>query len=296
MSVLEAAEPTFLAERRARGAAAASALPVPQFRGTPGWEFTPIDAIDLDSFVAVAAGDIATVAEPVFSFDGAATPDGTEEVSEGPIVLPLAVAAQRHPELVQQHLGSVVHDSIITARNDAMWTDGTFVYVPRGVTLDAPILLSTVHEESGSALYHRTLIVLEDQAEAEVWDQTLSADADTDGLVNGVVELVVGAGARLRYVGARISAEDVGVRRPARHRRPRRHVDWITLGSARQRQGLPETELAGGAHAGVTGATPPRVASTWTSTRCRPMRPPTACRIWPSAASSPAVPAPSGAG
>ena len=257
MSVLEAAEPTFLAERRARGAAAASALPVPQFRGTPGWEFTPIDAIDLDSFVAVPAGDIASVAEPVFAFDGAAVPDGTEEVSEGPIVLPLAVAAQRHPELVQQHLGSVVHDSIITARNDAMWTDGTFVYVPRGVTLDAPILLSTVHQESGSALYHRTLIVLEDQAEAEVWDQTLSADAETDGLVNGVVELVVGAGARLRYVGAQDLSEKTWVFGAQRATVARdATLDWITLGfGSGNGKVFLETELAGpGAHAKVTGA------------------------------------------
>ncbi len=257
MSVLEAAEPTFLAERRARGAAAASTMPVPQFRGTPGWEFTPIDDIDLDAFVAVAAGDLATVAEPVFSFDGAATPDGTEEVSEGPIVLPLAVAAQRHPELVQQHLGSVVHDSIITARNDAMWTDGTFVYVPRGVTLDAPILLSTVHEESGSALYHRTLIVLEDQAEAEVWDQTLSADGETEGLVNGVVELVVGAGARLRYVGAQDLSEKTWVFGAQRATVARdATLDWITLGfGSGNGKVFLETELAGpGAHAKVTGA------------------------------------------
>jgi len=258
MTVLEAAEPTFLAERRARGAQAAGTLPLPHFRGTPGWEFTPIDDIDLDAFVAAPGGDVATVAEPLFAFDGATTVDDTAEAtSEGPIVLPLAVAAERYPELVEKHLGTVVHESIITARNDALWSEGAFVYVPRGVTVEAPVLLTSVHEEAGSALYHRTLVVLEEGAEAEVWDQTLSADAKGKGLINGVVELVVGANARLRYVGAQDVSEKTWVFGAQRATVARDgNLDWIVLGfGSKNGKVFLETELAGpGAHAKVTGA------------------------------------------
>jgi Fe-S cluster assembly protein SufD len=257
MSATETAEPQFLAERRAKGADAAASLPIPAFRGVPGWEFTPIDDLDLDGWTAAPGGDVAEVAEPLFALDGAATPDAAEATSEGPVVLPLAVAAERHPDLVAEHLGSVVHDSIITARNDALWTDGAFVYVPRGVTVDTPILLTHVHAQAGTSLYTRTLVVLEEGAEAEVWDQTLSGDGVEEGLVNGVVELVVGANARLRYVGAQDLSEKTWVFGAQRATIARdASLDWITLGfGSGNGKVFLETELTGpGGHAKVTGA------------------------------------------
>src|SRR4029434_3553084 len=86
-------------------------------------------------------------------------------------------------------------DTAFVARNDAHWTDGTFVYVPRGVTVEQPIVITTAHEQPGSALHWRLLVVLEEDAQASVWHESSSA---ADGLVNGVVELVVGQSARLR--------------------------------------------------------------------------------------------------
>lgn len=257
MSATETAEPKFLAERRAKGADAAASLPIPAHRGVPGWKFTPIDGVDIDAFTAAPGGDVTSVTQPLFALEGAATPDDAEATSEGPVVLPLAVAAERHPDIVERHLGSVVHDSIITARNDALWTDGAFVYVPRGVTVDTPILLTHVHDQAGTALYSRTLVVLEEGAEAEVWDQTLSADGVEEGLVNGVVELVVGDNARLRYVGAQDLSEKAWVFGAQRATIARdASLDWITLGfGSGNGKVFLETELTGpGGHAKVTGA------------------------------------------
>lgn len=257
MSATETVEPKFLSERRARGADAAASLQLPAHRGITGWEFTPIDDIDLDAFTAAPGGAVSAVPEPLFAFEGAATPDAAEAVSEGPVVLPLAVAAERHPDLVERYLGTVAHDSPLTARNDALWADGAFVYVPRGVTVDAPILLSHVHAQAGTALYHRTLVVLEEGAEAEVWDQTLSAEGAEGGLVNGVVELVVGANARLRYVGAQDLSEKTWIFGAQRATVARdASLDWITLGfGSGNGKVFLETELSGpGAHAKVTGA------------------------------------------
>src|SRR3954453_9118431 len=179
--------PYWLTARRELAGAALDAIELPRFRGTPGWEFTPIDKLDLDAYPPAPGGK----ATSLFEFDGAVTVSDEEHDAEGPIVMPLALAAERYPDLVEQHLGSVVtKQTPFTARNDAHWTDGSFVYVPRGVELDAPIVLSTLHEQAGTTLHWRALGVLEEGAQAGVWHESRSSD-DVDGVLNGVVELVV---------------------------------------------------------------------------------------------------------
>lgn len=252
-------EPAFLAERRAAALAALGELELPQFRGVPGWEFTPVDDLVLDDWEPAPGAGAGTAEGPLSAPEGAAMPSSEVVTSEGPIVMPLARAAEQHPELVERHLGSVIEagSTALVARNDAQWSDGTFVYIPRGVTLDAPVWLETVHEAAGSSLSWRLLVVLEEGAQAEVWHQSISAYADSEGLLNGVVELVVGDGARLRFVDAQALNEKswlFGSQRAVVGRDGA--VDWVTLGfgSANGKVFL-ETKLADrGADARVTGA------------------------------------------
>ena len=142
----------------------------------------------------------------------------------------------------------------LIARNTANWTDGTFVYVPRGVTVDEPIVVTTAHEQAGTALHWRLLVVLEEDAQASVWHESSSAG---DGLVNGVVELVVGQNARLRLVDLQDLEETswvFGTQRATVGRDG--SLDWITLGfGSANGKVFQETQLAGpGAHGSVTGA------------------------------------------
>jgi Fe-S cluster assembly protein SufD len=245
--------PAWLAARRERAVAALGAIETPTFRGTPGWEFTPIDKLDVDAYPAAPGGE----ATSLFDFDSAVTVSDEEHTVEGPIVMPLAVAAERYPDLVEQHLGSVVtKQTPFTARNDAHWTDGSFVYVPRGVELDAPIVLSTLHEQAGTTLHWRALVVLEEGAQAEVWHESRSSD-DVDGVLNGVVELVVGQNARLRFVDAQDVSEKAWIFGAQRATVARDgSLDWITLGfGSANGKVFQETQLAGpGAHGTVTGA------------------------------------------
>ena len=243
--------------RRQAAAARMSSVPLPAFKGKPGWEFTPLGKLDLDALPPASSGGadgVGLLLDP----EGALGLSSEPAVSDGPLVMPLADAIELHPELVGAHLGTVVDsESALVVRNDTHWTDGAFVYVPRNVALDAPISVVNVHEQTGTALYTRTLVVLEEGAEAEVWDQTLSADAEAEGLVNGVVELVVGPNARLCYVGAQDLNEKTwvfGTQRAVVERDG--HLDWVTLGfGGKDGKVFLETKLAGpGAHAAVTGA------------------------------------------
>jgi Fe-S cluster assembly protein SufD len=164
-------------------------------------------------------------------------------------------------ELVERHLGSVVpSDDIFVARNDAGFRGGAFVYVSPGVVLETPILLSAIQSASGTELDRRTLIVIGEGAQAEIWEQQLSADPELDAVFNTVVELAVGDNARLRFVAAQDLSEHTwifGTHRAEVGRDAR--LDWVALGfgSANGRVRM-ETRLGGpGAEARVTGAYAP---------------------------------------
>jgi Fe-S cluster assembly protein SufD len=264
-------EPAWLAARRGRAAEAARALPLPMYKGEPGWEFTSLKGLDLAAYGPSGEGDpgAAERVRPVFeglsdvlpvTQVGATTTALADDLPlhDGPIVAPLAEAAARHPDLVERHLGTVVSskDDLFAARNEAAWVGGAFVYVPRGVRLEAPVLVTAVQEAAGTGLHWRTLIVLEEGAEAEVWEQYLSAE-DGDALFNTVVEIRVADGASLRYVcGQELSERTwlLGAQRAEVARDGR--LDWVALGfgSGNGRVAM-ETKLAGpGADARVTGA------------------------------------------
>ena len=262
-------EPEWLAARRERAASLRGTLDLPRFKGAAGWEFTDLGKLDLDAFGPAPADAELALPEPLFEppepisltqVDGAS--EAGEATADGAVVMSLADAAREHPELVEPHLGTIVSadDDIFTATNDAGWTGGAFVYVPRGVHVEAPILLSAVSAAAGTALQRRVLIVLDEGAEAEVWEQYLSGDAESETLLNTVVELVVGQNARLRYVCGQdlnekswiFGAQRAEVARDAK-------LDWVAVGfgSARGRVRM-ETKLAGeGAEAKVTGAYAP---------------------------------------
>ena len=270
MASTSVSEPDFLAARRERAAALSSTLELPQFKGKPGWEFTDISGLDLgayDAAAAVAHSDgAASSSAPLFEPDavaelrqvdaGEAALDG--ELPDGVVVATLEDAARDYPELVERYLGTVVsEEDVFVARNDAGFRGGAFVYVPRGVAVERPILLTAVQAAVASELDRRTLIVLEEGAQAEVWEQYLSAAEDVEGIFNTVVELVVGDAAQLRFIcgqalserGWLFGAQRAEVGRDA-------SLDWVALGfgSARGRVRM-ETRLGGqGAEARVTGA------------------------------------------
>ena len=233
--------------------AAPGQLELPQFKGRPGWEFTDLSGLDLAAYEPVRAPDDGDSARSMFELDeAAALPDGV-------IVTTIAEAASAHADLLRSHLGSVVTaDDVFTMLNEsAEYRGGWFVYVPRGVVAQEPISLRTVQPRTGTLLHQRSLIVLEEGAQAEVWEQYLSGSEEVDGVFNVISELSISDNARLRYVcGQSLSERSwmFGAQRAEVGRDA--SLDWVALGfgSARGRVRM-ETRLGGeGAEARVTGA------------------------------------------
>jgi len=258
----------FLAARREQAAELAQTLELPQFKGKHGWEFTDISALDLGAYAPApsnGAGPAQRAPAPIFDLGAGAEltqadarpPALKGKLPDGVIVASLEQAAREHRELVERHLGTLLSgEDVFLARNDAGFRGGAFVYVPAGVTLATPILLSAIHSAPETELHRRTVVVLDEGAQAEVWEQYISAE-EIDGLFNTVVELVVGDGARLRYLcGQRLSERSwiFGTQRADVGRDGA--LDWVALGfgSGRGRVGM-QTRLSGpGAEARVTGA------------------------------------------
>ncbi len=205
---------------------------------TKGWEFTDLSTLALDAY------------EP-------ASPGATISGGDGATVLPLGEAVDSHPELIEGRLGALVPgDDPFVARNEAGWRDGVLVHVPAGVKLTEPIKVELPLDENGGVVYWRTLIVLEEGAEAEVWEHWSSPDDEVDGLLNSVVELSVGQAATLRYVNTQDISERAWIFSSQRAEVERDgRLDWAALGfgSARGKVRM-ETKLAGpGSEARVTG-------------------------------------------
>ena len=170
---------------------------------------------------------------------------------DGSLVMPLAEAAATHPDLLREWLGAIVPAADVR-RNEARWRDGLLVHVRVGRASSSRE--ATVAGAAGEEIEWRVLVVLEDGAEAEVWERYASEPGGA-ALFNGVVELVVGDRANLRYVCEQELSGEAGscpqrrvrTRRDHRMGRPRLRVG--------ARQVRMETKLAGrGSSAKVTGA------------------------------------------
>jgi Fe-S cluster assembly protein SufD len=122
------------------------------------------------------------------------------------------------------------------------------------------VLLTAISDAAGAGLHRRTLVVLDEGAEAEVWEQYLSGSGDGEALLNTVVEVVVGQNARLRFVSAQDMNERSWIFGSMRAEVARDgSLDWVVVGFGSARGKVrTETLLAGeGAEAKVTGAYAP---------------------------------------
>ncbi|MFQ5460325.1 MAG: Fe-S cluster assembly protein SufB [Anaerolineae bacterium] len=120
---------------------------------------------------------------------------------EGILFCPMSEALRRYPELVRKYLGSVVPptDNFFAALNSAVFSDGSFVFVPKGVR--CPMELSTYFRinAQNTGQFERTLIVAEEGAYVSYLEGCTAPMRDENQLHAAVVELVALADAQIKY-------------------------------------------------------------------------------------------------
>jgi len=118
----------------------------------------------------------------------------------GVIIEELSKAARDHAELVQPHLGTIAtnENNEFAPVNSAMWTEGWFVHVPRGVHVELPLQIPPVTPR-GEAPCDRTLIVCEEDSRLDFLDGCVSPVYSSWPMLSSVVEIVVKRGAYCRH-------------------------------------------------------------------------------------------------
>jgi len=110
-------------------------------------------------------------------------------------------ALQQHPELFRQYFGTVIPpgDNKFAALNSAVWSGGSFIYVPKGVKIDFPLQAYFRINSQNMGQFERTLIIVDEGASVHYVEGCTAPTYSSDSLHSAVVEIIVKRGARCRY-------------------------------------------------------------------------------------------------
>ncbi len=110
-------------------------------------------------------------------------------------------ALREYPEIVQQYLGTVIPpgDNKFAALNSAVWSGGSFIYVPPGVHVDMPLQAYFRINSENAGQFERTLIIADEGSSVHYVEGCSAPVYSTDSLHSAVVELIAKPGARIRY-------------------------------------------------------------------------------------------------
>ena len=119
----------------------------------------------------------------------------------GVIFLDTDSALKQYPDLFKEYFGTVVppEDIKVAALNSAVWSGGSFVYVPEGVKVDIPMQAYFRINAEKSGQFERTLIICEPGSYVHYVEGCTAPTYTTDALHSAVVEIIVKEGARCRY-------------------------------------------------------------------------------------------------
>ena len=121
--------------------------------------------------------------------------------SKGVIFKSIENGLRDHPDLFRKYFSTVIpiEDNKFAALNSAVWSGGSFMYVPKGVKVDLPLQAYFRINSAELGQFERTLIILEEDAQAHYVEGCTAPIYSTDSFHSGVIEIVVMKGARMRY-------------------------------------------------------------------------------------------------
>ena len=124
-----------------------------------------------------------------------------EWAAQGVIFDSIEDGLKNHPELFREHFGTIIpmHDNKFAAMNAAVWSGGSFVYIPKGVSLDTPLQAYFRVNQERMGQFERTLIIIDEGAQAHYIEGCTAPVYTTESFHSGVIEIVVKKNARFRY-------------------------------------------------------------------------------------------------
>ncbi|HEV2414469.1 MAG TPA: Fe-S cluster assembly protein SufD [Candidatus Dormibacteraeota bacterium] len=181
-------EPGWLRERRESAFATFERLPAPS-RTDEEWRRTDVSRLDVGQFSKLEHLDGQKLILP-------------EALPKGVILEPLRVAAEKHRDLVEPRLFSLVHADRdrFAALHAALFTGGTFLYVPDGVEVERPIVGQHFSHEAGTSVLPHTLIVAGKNSKFDYLDEYIAENDDESGYRSGSAEIFLGEGSQVGYV------------------------------------------------------------------------------------------------
>ena len=120
---------------------------------------------------------------------------------KGVIFVDTDTALREYPDLVRQYFGTVIptHDNKFAALNTAVWSGGSFVYIPAGVKVDIPLQAYFRINAQNMGQFERTLIIVEEGAQVHYVEGCTAPMYSTKSLHSAVVEIIIRKGGRCRY-------------------------------------------------------------------------------------------------
>ncbi len=121
--------------------------------------------------------------------------------AQGVIFTDMDTALREHEDLVREHWATVIppNDNKLAALNSAVWSGGSFVYVPKGVKVDMPLQAYFRINTENMGQFERTLIIAEEGSDVHYIEGCTAPVYSTDSLHSAVVEIVAKPSSRVRY-------------------------------------------------------------------------------------------------
>jgi Fe-S cluster assembly protein SufB len=119
----------------------------------------------------------------------------------GVIFVSIEDGLRKHPDLFRQYFGTVIpiEDNKFAALNGAVWSGGSFIYVPPGIKIDLPLQAYFRLNAANIGQFERTLIIADEGAQIHYVEGCTAPIYTSDSFHSGVIEIVVKKGARVRY-------------------------------------------------------------------------------------------------
>ena len=181
-------EPGWLRDVRRKALASYESLPAPT-KTDEEWRRTDVSRLDPGQYSKLEHLDGQKLILP-------------SALPKGVILEPLREAARKHADLVEPRLFSLVHADRdrFAALHAALFTGGTFLYVPDGVVIDQPIIGQHFSHEGGTSVLPHTLIVAGKNTRFDYLDEYIAEKDDEAGYRTGSTEIFLGDGSQVGYV------------------------------------------------------------------------------------------------